>query len=167
MIKLNLRRLVASLTLLLSAVFVISNVDPANAATCHGVGKAKTTFLPGTITSAEIRNTTEWNYDCTTGSLTTPVSLTNHYVYWNPAIDATAMNSSGYWTTLGLPNSLFGEMAAAFSACDSFICSTGHYAFTLHNYVYSTKYDFGKSIRSCWIDGKTTFMPGYTLSCGT
>jgi hypothetical protein len=165
--KVNSARFIASLTLLLSAVFVVSNIGPVDAATCHGIGKAKTTFRPGTITSAEIRNTTEWNYNCSTGALLTPVSLTNRYVYWNPAIDATLSNGSGYTTTLGLPSYLFGKLAASFSACDSFTCGSANYGFTLHNYVYSTTYDYGNSVRSCWIDGTSTYMPGYTLSCGT
>lgn len=141
------------------------SINSVSAATCHGTGSAKTTFRIGGITTAEVRNTTEWNYGCTSGALTTPVSMTNHLVYWNPAIDATLMNGSSYWTNQALPNSLFGNIAASFTACDSFICGYGSYGFTLHNYVYTTTYDLGHFIRSCWIDGKTTYMPGYGYSC--
>jgi hypothetical protein len=150
------------------STFAYSGIaENARAATCHGVGKAKTTFRPGTITASELRNTTEWDYNCGTGALQSPVSLTNHYFYWNPLIDATALGANTYYTSLSLPNNLFGNMAATFAATDSYVVNYGDYKYTLHNYVYSTKYDFGNSIRSCWIDGTTSYMPGYTLSCGT
>lgn len=149
------------------SIVISDNNSTANGATCHGLGKAKTTFLPGSITSAELRNTTEWNFSCGTGALLTPVSLTNHYVYWNPAIDMTSNYWSSSTTSLSLPNYLFGKMAGSFDACDSFSCSSGYYSFTLHNYVYTTNYDLGNSVRSCWVTGATSYMPGYKLSCGT
>jgi hypothetical protein len=150
-----------------TSIIIANDNSKANGATCHGLGKAKTTFLPGSITSAELRNTTEWNFSCGTGALLAPVSLTNHYVYSNGAIDLTSSYWSSSNTNLALPDYLFGKMAAAFDACDSFLCSSGFYSFTLHNYVYTTNYDFGNSIRSCWISGETSYMPGYKLRCGT
>lgn len=159
--------LISSIVLAVSSLVIISSNQIVNAVTCHGIGKAKTTFRPGSITSSELRNTTEWNYNCSTGFLSSPVSLTNHHVYWNPAIDITSNYWSAFYNTLALPNYLFGKMAGSFEACDSYICGSGYYSFTLHNYVYTTNYDLGNSVRSCWVSGTTSYMPGYTLSCGT
>ena len=151
--------------LLLAATPILAGGERVAATTiCSGTGGAKTTFRPGTITSAETRSRMTWKYDCNYGSLVSPYSSPVHSNYYNSAIDATSLDGWDWSFSNGLPAYLYHNNQGSFGGSNSWL---GYpYYFTLHNYIYTSNTNNGTYTRHCWIDNTGGTMPDYSLSCG-